>query len=119
MYSKHNWSGGTSFSITDGPGGPLTRGTVSSMTGQSVSHVALICPKNHKNSQKRPKIEHFSNTFDNIYLTKTLRSLKIGYPSGPALLLTVDSGNKLLPSVFEAFSSQQVDNFKMAEMASF
>ena len=49
------------------------------------------------------KIEHFSNTFDNIYLTKTLRSLKIGYPSGPALLLTVDSDNKLLPSVFEAF----------------
>ena len=45
MYSRHNWSGGTSFSITDGPGGPfipgtdgpggpLTRGTVSSMTGR-------------------------------------------------------------------------------------
>ena len=45
MYSRHNWSGGTSFSITDGPGGPfipgtdgpggpLTRGTVSSMTVQ-------------------------------------------------------------------------------------
>ena len=69
--------------------------------------VALICPKNHKNApkihKKWPKIEHFSNTFDNIYLTKTLRSLKIGYPSGPALLLTVDSDNKLLPSVFEAF----------------
>ena len=47
--------------------------------------------------------EDFSNTFDNIYLTKTLRSLKIGYRSGPALLLTVDSGNKLLPSVFDAF----------------
>ena len=42
MYSRHNWSGGTSFSITDGPGGPfipgtdgpggpLTRGTVSSI----------------------------------------------------------------------------------------
>ena len=69
--------------------------------------------------KKWPKIEHFSNTFDNIYLTKTLRSFKIGYRSGPALLLTVDSGNKLLPSVFEAFSSQQVDNFKMPEMASF
>ena len=64
-------------------------------------------PKNHKNApkinKKWPKIEHFSNTFDNIYLTKTLRSLKIGYPSGPALLLTVDSDNKLLQSVFEAF----------------
>ena len=45
MYSRHNWSRGTSFSITDGPGGPfipgtdgpggpLTRGTVSSMTDQ-------------------------------------------------------------------------------------
>ena len=60
--------------------------------------VALICSKNHKNApkihKKWPKIEHFSNTFDNIYLTKTLRSLKIGYPSGPALLLTVDSGTE-------------------------
>ena len=64
-------------------------------------------PKNHKNApkinKKWPKIEHFSNTFDNIYLTKTLRSLKIGYPSGPVLLLTVGSDNKLLLSVFEAF----------------
>ena len=41
--SRHKWSGGTSFSVTDGPGrpfipetdgprGPLTRGTISSMT---------------------------------------------------------------------------------------
>ena len=27
MYSRHNWSGGTSFSITDGPGGPFIPGT--------------------------------------------------------------------------------------------
>ena len=69
--------------------------------GQSVSH--WFAQKTTKINKKWPKIEHFSNTFDNIYLTKTLRSLKIGYPSGPALLLTVDSDNKLLPSVFEAF----------------
>ena len=65
--------------------------------------VALICPKKQKFNKKWPKIGHFSNAFDNIYLTKTFRSLKIGYPSGPAFLLTVDSDNKLLPSVFEAF----------------
>ena len=28
---------------------------------------------------------HFSNTFDNIYRTETLRSLKLGYPSRQGL----------------------------------
>ena len=41
------------------------------------------CTKNHK---KWPKIMHFSNTFENIYQTETLRSLKLGYPSGQGLL---------------------------------
>ena len=52
--------------------------------------VALIYKKNHKNAPKNhkkwPKIMHFSNTFENIYQTETLRSLKLGYPSGQGLL---------------------------------
>ena len=39
-----------------------------------------------KKSQIWPKIMHFSNTFENIYQTETLRSLKLGYPSGQGLL---------------------------------
>ena len=51
--SRHKWSGGTSFSVTDGPGGgggpfipetdgpggPLTRGTVSSITVRYIAGV--------------------------------------------------------------------------------
>jgi hypothetical protein len=68
--------------------------------GQSTSHPKpQKCEKNHK---KWPKITHFSNTFDNIYQTEILGSLKLGYPGGQGLLPTVCSDEKFLRSVSEA-----------------
>ena len=49
------------------------------------------------------QLRHFSNTIDNIYQTKTLRSLKLGYSSGQGLLPTVCSDEKLHRSVSEEF----------------
>ena len=43
----------------------------------------------HQKITKRPKITYFSNTFKNIYQTKILNSLKMGYSSGQGLLSTV------------------------------
>ena len=63
--------------------------------GQSLLH-----PKLRKNWAK---ITHFSDTFDNIYQTEILVSLKLGYPCGQGLLPTVCTDEKFPRSVSEMF----------------
>ena len=43
-------------------------------------HLHLQEINHQKITKKWPKIMHFSNTFENIYQTETLRGLKLGYP---------------------------------------
>ena len=65
--------------------------------GTTVSHPKpQKFPKLHKKSQKWSKITHFSNTFDNIYQTETLRGLKLGNSSGQGLRLIVCSDKKVV-----------------------
>ena len=45
----------------------------------------------HQICQNSPKITHFSNTFECIYQTETLITLKIAYSSAEGLLLTDSS----------------------------
>ena len=44
---------------------------------------------------------HLSNTFDSIYQTETLKSLKLDYSSGQDLLPTVCSDEKLFQPVWD------------------
>ena len=60
---------------------------------------------------------HTFFTFDNIYQTETLESLKLGYPSTQGILTIVSSNEKFLCPVFDIFLHQQIGDFKMAFLA--